>query len=135
MIKNLNDGTNENEDVNDGINENEDVNDGINKNEDVNDGTNENEDVNDGLNDGTIENEDVNEDVKISKGKTFTETESTIYRIIQQNPLLSEKNLAKEVNKSKSTVYRAIMKLKDKGLIMREGSDKNGRWVCVDKAN
>lgn len=52
-----------------------------------------------------------------------------ILETIAQNPLIKTKQLCEELNISDSTLKRAKRILKNEGLLIREGSDKKGRWI------
>ena len=54
-----------------------------------------------------------------------------VYDIIINNPFISKDNIASALDISKSTVSRAIKKLKEKEYICREGSDKTGKWIIL----
>ncbi len=58
----------------------------------------------------------------------LTKTEQIILSYIIKNNQATINEIMSAVNKSKSTVNRAIKSLKTKGLLSRTGSDKNGSW-------
>ena len=92
-----------------------------------NDGTNNgNDGVNDGLN---IKNDGVNNgnDGVIRLNKTL----QRVYKAIVNNPEIVTSELMSLLNISESTVTRSTRKLKKLGFIMREGSDKTGRWIVL----
>lgn len=72
---------------------------------------------NDGLSDG------------LSDG--LNKTEAQILRLLRQDPTITQRRIAGQLNKSKSTVERAIRKLKQSGKIKRAGSDKVGQWELL----
>lgn len=41
--------------------------------------------------------------------------------------------LAKVLNVSDKTVYRVLNKLKEMGIVVRRGNDKDGYWEIIDK--
>ena len=55
-------------------------------------------------------------------------TEELIYRILLEDSSCSREELAAKISKTVRTVQRALNSLKDKGLIRRVGSDRNGYW-------
>lgn len=70
-------------------------------------------------------NATVNDTVKLNK------TEKAIIDLIKQNNNITQKDLSIQLNVSESTVKRNTNKLKKKGLLDREGSDKNGYWKIL----
>jgi predicted HTH transcriptional regulator len=67
--------------------------------------------------------EPVNEPVKLK------ESLKRVIDIISENPGINVDEIVKIIGKSKSTVKRYIVELKEIGALEREGSDKSGRWV------
>lgn len=62
---------------------------------------------------------------KVSK---LSDTECKIIDLIKENPLITQKQLAKTLNLSDSGVRYAMRGLKEKGLLSRSGSHRNGIW-------
>ena len=58
----------------------------------------------------------------------LTESEQVIFNLIQNNEKISKAEMAVRIGKSEKTVQRIISSLMGKGLIEREGSNKNGYW-------
>ena len=58
--------------------------------------------------------------------------ENLVMEYIVNHPHATQIETAKAVGKSRRSVQDAIAVLKEKGLIMREGARKNGRWVVMD---
>lgn len=73
-------------------------------------------------------NERVNERVN-----ELSETEKKVYLILKENPNIIQKQLAQEVNYTEQYIRKIIKILKDKGMIERIGSDKNGYWQIIDQ--
>lgn len=48
---------------------------------------------------------------------------------ISSNSAVTYEEIAEEINMTRKTVGRAVARLKELGLISRDGSDKTGRWV------
>ena len=61
----------------------------------------------------------------------LTETEKKILQIITNNPNVTQKEIAEELNVTTMTVKRNIKKLKEKGIIDRVGANKNGYWKVL----
>ena len=67
------------------------------------------------------------------KNIKLSETELTILNLLEINPNYTRNELAESISKTVRTVQRALDSLKEKGLIMRVGSDKTGQWVITKK--
>ena len=63
--------------------------------------------------------------------KTGAKTENKILSIIEANPDITMVQLADICNISVNGIAWQINKLKSKGVIKREGSKRNGRWIIV----
>lgn len=70
-------------------------------------------------------NEPINEAIKLNG------SEQHVLDAIRQNPHITRKSLMEQLNLGESTVYRAIQKLKDEGIIERIGSNKTGHWKVL----
>lgn len=57
---------------------------------------------------------------------------SFILKLIKENPAISKKELVKLTHSSKSTIDRAIQKLRKEGFIERIGPAKGGYWKITD---
>ena len=121
-----------NDKVNEAINEaiNETINDKVSnevndrKNADNNGKNADNDEKNDKVNlskNATV-NETVNETVKLNR------TEKIILSIIQENLEITLNEISKRIEKHRTTVARSINSLKEKGVLIRQGSDKTGYW-------
>lgn len=60
---------------------------------------------------------------------TFTENELLIYDAIKSNPAMTQDAISELTGLSKGFVIKTITKLKQSGILRREGSRKSGRWV------
>ena len=87
---------------------------------------NENGSVNDPANG---KNDPVNDPVKGEE--TLEKNLHSIYNIIKGSPSATYSDIANQLNKSIATVKRNLKKLKEFGIIKREGSDKTGRWIIM----
>ena len=70
-------------------------------------------------------NEEINEEIKY----ILTDNEQKLLKLIRENPTYSINNLKNHLCVSKITLERIINSLKDKGIIERQGSRKNGKWI------
>ena len=48
-----------------------------------------------------------------------------------QNDSVTAKELAEKLSVNEKTIKRALIKLKELGIIERIGADKNGHWVVI----
>lgn len=58
-------------------------------------------------------------------------SEKAVYALLEECDSLTNAELASKIGKSEKTVYRAIKSLKEKGYIVREGSNNAGYWKIV----
>ena len=66
-----------------------------------------------------------------TKTNTKTNTSETILALIQETPGITQDQLAQKTGLSKSGVRYALNKLRDAGILAREGTRKDGRWVIL----
>ena len=78
--------------------------------------------VDDAISDA-ITNEDDNENIIIR---------NRIIELIKANPIITREQLAREIGKGTTTIYRIFKKLKKKGIIERVGAKRNGYWKVND---
>ena len=57
--------------------------------------------------------------------------ERTLLTLIMTGQARNKQEFSEKIGKSQATVQRYIKHLMELGLIRREGSNKNGRWVVV----
>lgn len=84
----------------------------------------------DTLNDKINANDTLNGKINdILNGKiNLSEKEKAILRVISENPSITYPEIAAQLSISIRTISRAINKLQNEGLIVREGSKKSGYW-------
>lgn len=58
----------------------------------------------------------------------MTKTEKAVYNLLKGNNYLIVKDIASVMSKSEKTISRAIKGLKEKGYIVRQGTDNSGSW-------
>lgn len=63
------------------------------------------------------------------KGNNCTLEEQAIINILKSNSLITQDDIAKEINKSLRTVKAYMREMQEKGLIERKNGRKNGEWV------
>ena len=61
----------------------------------------------------------------------YSESTRNIISLIRKNELISIEEIAQALGCDRNKVNRAIKKLKDKGVIKREGTKRNYRWVIL----
>ena len=59
----------------------------------------------------------------------FTEREMSVIRLIKNNPRITTTAMSMELGRSRKTISAIIKSLKDRNVIEREGSDRNGIWI------
>ncbi len=76
--------------------------------------------------------EETDEEIKTGeKINEETGTRDKILEAITNDPMITQKELAKKVGLSYSGIRYAMKKLQEEGIIVRTGSTKNGKWeVC-----
>lgn len=65
--------------------------------------------------------------------KSLNKTLQRVYQAIVNNPKIKSSELVATLNISESTVTRSTRELKKLGFIERNGSDKTGEWVILNK--
>lgn len=58
--------------------------------------------------------------------------EYALLKLIQENPLITQKEMATLSGKSERTIKRRTMEMQEKGLIMRENGKRRGKWVILN---
>ena len=59
----------------------------------------------------------------------LSKTEQAVLDTILSNPYATYQEIAQKIEKTPKTVQRALVSLKDRGIVSRVGSDKTGHWV------
>ena len=59
-------------------------------------------------------------------------TEIAVLQLIAENPSVKIEEMAADTKKSRSTIKRAIDRLREKGIIERTGAKKNGSWKILN---
>lgn len=58
--------------------------------------------------------------------------EQVIINILKVNPITTQEEIAKQINKPLRTVKTRMIEMKEKGLIERKNGKRNGEWVVKD---
>ena len=53
--------------------------------------------------------------------------------MIRKNPELTHKALAEALAVSAATIKRTLTKMRCEGKVVREGSNRKGKWILTDK--
>ena len=68
----------------------------------------------------------------ISEGIRLNRSAVEVLRVIYANDKATTRDIGKQTGLSESSVYRAVKRLREEGIIRREGSKKKGRWKVRD---
>ena len=86
----------------------------------------------------TVRNEPLKHDLKVQNeplnnltGKASL-TEIAVLQLIAKNPSVKIEEMSANTKKSRSTIKRAIDRLREKGIIERTGAKKNGSWKILN---
>lgn len=67
-----------------------------------------------------------------SKCKNCTLEETAVLRLIQQQPRITQKQLAQQIGKSERTIKSLTVRLTQQGILRRENGKRDGFWVIVN---
>lgn len=74
------------------------------------------------------------EENRLSKCKNCTLEEMALLRIVQNNPFVTQKEMAAQMDKSERTVKTITVHLQEKGVLHRRNGKRNGYWeIITDK--
>ena len=76
------------------------------------------------------------EQLQVGEGNTtldINKTEKNILQLIENNKKITQLEIAKILNLSENCIYRNLKSLREKNIIIRIGSNKNGYWEIRDK--
>ena len=68
-----------------------------------------------------------------TSGQTITDTQEKIINVLIDNPKISRKRLSEILKINTSAIQKQIEKLKQMGIIEREGADFGGYWKIINK--
>ena len=72
-----------------------------------------------------------NEVIKVKNQNCDLETR--LSELIRKNPELTHKVLAEALAVSAATIKRTLTKMQREGKVIREGSNRKGKWILTDK--
>lgn len=61
--------------------------------------------------------------------KKGAERKQVILDILAENPIITQTQLMEEMNLTRKQVQRDMKELQEEGLLVREGTNRSGRWV------
>ena len=62
--------------------------------------------------------------------KSQEKTANQVVRLIKNNPNITTAELAEKCGISENGMFRCLKKLKQDGIIYRDGPDKGGKWIA-----
>ena len=77
---------------------------------------------------GQLQNKNVRKNVHKNNNDELTKIEKQILEIIEENPKITQSNIASKLKTVSKTIQRGIARLKEKEIIERIGSNRNGYW-------
>ena len=69
----------------------------------------------------------------VTENVTLNKTEKAVLKLLEVNPRFTRNDLAEATSKTVRTIQRTLDLLREKDLIERVGSDKNGQWKIKRK--
>ena len=101
-----------------------------NRDHDLNHGSN---DLNRELDDLNHEPVGLDRDPNAPNHDPKDDLEIQLSEMIYKNPELTQKELAKTLAVSTATIKRMLTKMQHEGKVIREGSNRKGKWILMDK--
>ena len=65
--------------------------------------------------------------------KNHNDLETRLSDLIRKNPELTHKALGEALAVSAATIKRTLTKMQHEGKVIREGSNRKGKWILIDK--
>ncbi|MFA5637735.1 MAG: winged helix-turn-helix transcriptional regulator [Anaerovoracaceae bacterium] len=78
-------------------------------------------------------NVSVNDGIKINSDKTLNANQQKILNKLDDNPYLTQEEIARILNVSLRTAQRNMSRLQNDGFLIRIGSRKSGHWEILTK--
>lgn len=70
-----------------------------------------------------------------NEGESKEKSREKILSYLKVNPMATQVDMQTEFGLSRAGIEKILSQLKREGLLMREGSRRNGKWVVTDKEN
>ena len=77
--------------------------------------------------------DDLNKDHNDHKDDHKDDLETRLSELIRKNPELTHKALGEALAVSTATIKRTLTKMQHEGKVIREGSNRKGKWILTDK--
>ncbi len=101
----------------------------------VNENTAENSTINSTINGNKVENSTVNSTVNenstVNSTANLTALQKDILNLIKGKPEITIEEIAVRIRKDRNAINYQIKKMKEFGIVEREGSDKTGQWRII----
>jgi predicted HTH transcriptional regulator len=126
-----------NEPINDGVNDHENDNVNDHKNDHENNSINKDVSINISI-DNCIDSDPVSDHENdhgnnpVNDHEKISLTEETILRMMSKKDVIIYAEIQGKLSVSIPTIRRSIKKLRQKGFLVREGSDRAGRWIVTE---
>lgn len=82
---------------------------------------------------GQIEVIDTKNDTNDIKNDTKVDLETRLVELIRRDSRITQKAMGKELSVSTITIKRTLAQMKQEGKIVREGSNRMGKWILIDR--
>lgn len=63
------------------------------------------------------------------------ERKKAVLRILEEKPTMTQVQLMEKLDLTRKQIQKAIKELQEEGFLIREGSNRNGRWIVVKPEN
>ncbi len=63
------------------------------------------------------------------------ERKQMILERLAENPAMTQKELMEELGLSRKQIQKEIKELQEEGMLVREGSNRKGRWIVKEREN
>lgn len=64
--------------------------------------------------------------------KKGAERKQVMLAILAENPMMTQTQLMDEMNLTRKQVQKDMKELQEEGVLVREGTNRSGRWVVKD---
>lgn len=71
----------------------------------------------------------------IFPSKKGAERKQVMLAILAENPMMTQTQLMDEMNLTRKQVQKDMKELQEEGVLVREGTNRSGRWVVKDAMN
>lgn len=64
--------------------------------------------------------------------KKGTERKQVILELLAENPTMTQRKLMEEMNLTRKQIQKDMKELQEEGVLEREGTNRNGRWIVKE---